>query len=329
VSPSAAALKSIYEPIQREIQAVEETLGRELAHENPFVTKLLTHSTKFQGKRARPAMLLHSAHILGEATDVHVALGAVVEMLHTATLVHDDVLDEAGVRRQVKTLNSVWGNEASILFGDYLFAKAYTLAAKLHNREANAVLSKTVEQLCVGELWQISTKFNVDIDEAQYLKIIEHKTGSLFSTSCRLGAVDNGAEPAQVDALARYGICVGTAFQIVDDCLDITGDEAEMGKSLGTDLDKGKLTLPVIKLLQELPPRERKPLQELLTSQDRVDERRDTVVRMLRERDLVTWSMRRAQDFVDEAKGLLRGFRDSVHVDSLIGLADFVLERRS
>jgi octaprenyl-diphosphate synthase len=329
LSPSAAALKSIYEPIQQEIQRVEDVLRRELAHENPFVTQLLTHSTKFQGKRARPAVLLHCAHILGEATDVHVALGAVVEMLHTATLVHDDVLDEALLRRQVKTLNNVWGNEASILFGDYLFAKAYTLAAKLHNREANAVLSRTVEQLCVGELWQISTKFNVDIDEAQYLKIIEHKTGSLFSTSCRLGAVDNGAEPAQVDALARYGICVGTAFQIVDDCLDITGDEAEMGKSLGTDLDKGKLTLPVIKLLQELPPRERKPLQELLTSQDRVDERRDTVVRMLRERDLVTWSMRRAQDFVDEAKGLLRGFRDSVHVDSLIGLADFVLERRS
>jgi octaprenyl-diphosphate synthase len=329
LSPSAAALKSIYEPIQQEIQRVEDVLRKELAHENPFVTQLLTHSTKFQGKRARPAVLLHCAHILGDATDVHVALGAVVEMLHTATLVHDDVLDEALLRRQVKTLNAGWGNEASILFGDYLFAKAYTLAAKLHNREANAVLSRTVEQLCVGELWQISTKFNVDIDEAQYLKIIEHKTGSLFSTSCRLGGVDNAADPAQVDALARYGTCVGTAFQIVDDCLDITGDEAEMGKSLGTDLDKGKLTLPVIKLLQELPPRERKPLQELLTSQDRVDERRDTVVRMLRERDLVTWSMRRAQDFVDEAKGLLRGFRDSVHVDSLIGLADFVLERRS
>ena len=328
MSPSAAALKSIYEPIQHEIQRVEETLQRELAHENPFVTQLLKHSTKFQGKRARPAVLLHSAHILGEATDVHIALGAVVEMLHTATLVHDDVLDEAGVRRQVKTLNNVWGNEASILFGDYLFAKAYTLAAKLHNREANTILSKTVEQLCVGELWQISTKFNVDIDEAQYYKIIEHKTGSLFSTACRLGAVGNGADPAQVDALARYGACVGIAFQIVDDCLDITGDEAEMGKSLGTDLDKGKLTLPVIKLLRDLAPRERKPLQDLLASHDRVEERRDVVCKLLRERDLVTWSMRRAQDFIDEAKGLLRGFRDSAHVESLLNLADFFLDRR-
>lgn len=328
MSPSAAALKSIYEPIQHEIQRVEDVLQRELAHENPFVTQLLKHSTKFQGKRARPALLLHCAHILGEATDVHVALGAVVEMLHTATLVHDDVLDEAQLRRQVKTLNNVWGNEASILFGDYLFAKAYTLAAKLHNRDANAILSKTVEQLCVGELWQISTKFNVDIDEAQYLKIIEHKTGSLFATSCRLGAVDNAADPAQVEALARFGTCIGTSFQIVDDCLDITGDEREMGKSLGTDLDKGKLTLPVIKLLRELPPRERQSVQELLAAGDRLEERRETIARLLRERDLVAWSMRRAADFVEEAKSLLRGFRDSVHVESLMSLADFFLDRR-
>ena len=122
---AAAALKSIYEPIQGEIDRFEETLARELAHDNPFVTQLLKHSTKFQGKRVRPALLLHSAHILGgEVTDVHISLSAVVEMLHTATLVHDDVLDEALIRRQVKTLNNVWGNEASILFGDYLFAKA-------------------------------------------------------------------------------------------------------------------------------------------------------------------------------------------------------------
>jgi octaprenyl-diphosphate synthase len=140
--------------------------------------------------------------------------------------------------------------------------------------------------------------------------------------------VGNGAEPAQVDALARYGACVGTAFQIVDDCLDITGDEAEMGKSLGTDLDKGKLTLPVIKLLRDLAPRERKPLQDLLASHDRVEERRETVVKLLLERDLVAWSLRRAQDFIDEAKGLLRGFRDSAHVESLLGLADFVVDRR-
>jgi octaprenyl-diphosphate synthase len=324
----AAALKSIYEPIQAEIDRFEATLERELAHENPFVTQLLKHSTKFQGKRVRPALLLHSAHILGgEVTDVHVQLSAVVEMLHTATLVHDDVLDEALIRRQVKTLNNVWGNEASILFGDYLFAKAYTLAAKIHNRDANLILAKTVEEMCVGELWQISTKFNFDMDEEQYCKVIYGKTGSLFATACRLGSVDSVAPAAQVDALANYGACFGTAFQIIDDCLDITGDESEMGKSLGTDLEKGKLTLPVIKLLRDLPAQERKKLQDLIVSRDGAD-KKSVVQKMIRERDILSYCTRRATEFVEDAKSGLRQLPDSLHVDALLSLADFVLERR-
>ena len=329
MSQAPPALRSIYEPIQDGIRGVEEVLRTELAHENPFVTALLEHSTRFAGKRVRPGLLLYSAHILGEARDVHVRLGAVVEMLHTATLVHDDVLDEASLRRQVKTLNDVWGNEASILFGDYLFAKAYTLAAKLHHREANMILARTVEEMCVGELWQISTKFNLDLSEEQYFKVIYGKTGSLFATSCRLGSVDNPADPAHVDALARYGSCIGTAFQIVDDCLDITGDEGEMGKSLGTDLEKGKLTLPVLKLLRDLGPRDRKPLEALLLDKARPDERRDTVVRLIREREILPWCLRRASEFVDEAKACLRGLRESVYTENLALLADFVVDRRT
>ena len=325
---AAAALKSIYEPIQGEIDRFEETLARELAHDNPFVTQLLKHSTKFQGKRVRPALLLHSAHILGgEVTDVHISLSAVVEMLHTATLVHDDVLDEALIRRQVKTLNNVWGNEASILFGDYLFAKAYTLAAKLHNRDANMILAKTVEEMCVGELWQISTKFNFDMDEDQYCKVIYGKTGSLFATACRLGSVDSVAPAAQVDALANYGACFGTAFQIIDDCLDITGDESEMGKSLGTDLEKGKLTLPVIKLLRDLPSRDRKELQDLIVSKNGAD-KKSVVLKMIRERDILSYCSRRATEFVEDAKSGLRQLPDSLHVEALLSLADFVLDRR-
>jgi len=326
---ASAALKSIYEPIQGEIDRVEETLRRELAHENPFVTMLLQHSTKFQGKRVRPALLLHCAHILGgEVSDLHVSLAAIVEMLHTATLVHDDVLDEALLRRQVKTLNNGWGNEASILFGDYLFAKAYTLAAKCHHREANLILAKTVEEMCVGELWQISTKFNFDLDEKQYLKVIFCKTGSLFATACRLGSVGSGAAPAHVDALANYGACIGTAFQIVDDCLDITGDEKEMGKSLGTDLEKGKLTLPVIKLLRDLPARERRDLQDLLSARDRAEEKRAVIHKMIRERDILPFCMKRATEFVEDARSGLRPLRDSIHVESLLNLADFIIDRR-
>jgi octaprenyl-diphosphate synthase len=312
---AGAALKGIYEPIQAEIERVEEVLRRELSNENPFVSQLIEHSTRFQGKRVRPALLLHGAHILGKVTDVHIALGAVVEMLHNATLVHDDVLDEAQLRRQEKTLNRVWGNEASILFGDYLFAKAYTLCAKLHNREANLILARTVEEMCVGELSQIATKFNCDIDEEQYLKVIRFKTASLFATACRLGSVGTGADPRTVDSLARYGECFGTAFQIVDDCLDLTGDESEVGKSLGTDLEKGKLTLPVLKLLRKLPARERRDLEKLISTPGA--EKRGVVHRLIQEHGLVAGSQRRAAEFVEEAKSCLREAGDSVHAQCL------------
>ena len=326
---AATALKNLYDPIQREIDRVEEELHRELSHPNPFVQQLLDHSTKFQGKRVRPALLLHCAHILGDVSDLHVSLGAVVEMLHNATLVHDDVLDDALVRRRVRTLNNVWGNEASILFGDYLFAKAYSLCAKLHNREANVILARTVEEMCVGELSQISTKFNFDMDEDLYLGVIRHKTASLFATACRLGSVGSGAAPSVVEGLASYGNAIGTAFQIVDDCLDLTGDEEEMGKSLGTDLEKGKLTLPVIKLLRDLNPDRRRDLQDLISSKGGADDRRTVVMRLIRENDILAYCLRRAAEFVEEAKAGLRGLRDSVHVESLHSLADFIVERRT
>jgi octaprenyl-diphosphate synthase len=326
---SAASLKSLYEPIQAEIERVEAELRRELRHENPFVTQLLDHSQRFQGKRVRPALLLHAALIQGGAVrDLHVSLAAVVEMLHTATLVHDDVLDEALLRRRVKTINNAWGNEASILFGDYLFAKAYTLAAKLHHREANTILARTVEDMCVGELWQISTKFNLDLDEAQYLQVIHAKTGALFATACRLGSVGSGAPAEAVEALSTFGSAFGTAFQIIDDCLDIAGDEGEMGKSLGTDLEKGKLTLPVIKLLRDAAPAERRELQEALSTPDDAGRRKTLVLSKIRERDVLPYCQRRAADFVDQAKASLRRFPESPSTECLLSLADFVLERR-
>jgi octaprenyl-diphosphate synthase len=329
LSQVSAALKDIYEPIQGEIDRVEEVLRQELAHDNPFVGQLLEHSTRFQGKRIRPALLLHCAHVLGGVTDLHIALGAAVEMIHNATLIHDDVLDEAHLRRQEKTLNHRWGNEASILFGDYLFARAYALCARIHNREANLILARTVEEMCVGELSQIALKFNFDIDEEQYHRVIRLKTASLFATACRLGGVGHRADPAAVEALSHYGTCIGTAFQIVDDCLDLTGDEREVGKSLGTDLEKGKLTLPVIQLLRQLSPGERQAVENLLAGRNGPADKRTEVLRLIRERDLIRQSLARAAALVEDGKNSLRKVPDSLYMGNLVSLADFVLQRRA
>jgi octaprenyl-diphosphate synthase len=326
---AAAALKSIYEPIQSEVDRFEETLQKELAHENPFVTQLLKHSTKFQGKRVRPALLLHAAHILGgEVTDVHIALSAVVEMLHTATLVHDDVLDEALLRRQVKTLNNVWGNEASILFGDYLFAKAYTLAAKIHNREANMILAKTVEEMCVGELWQISTKFNFDLDEEQYLKVIYHKTGSLFATGLPAWAASTAARPpagrgaSQLRRLLRHGVpdhrrLPGHHGRRARDG-QVARDRPREGQADASGHQAACATCP---------PRSARSSRTCSPPANGAD-KKTQVLKMIRERDILAYCNRRATEFIEDAKSGLRQLPDSLHVDALVNLADFVLDRR-
>ena len=240
-----------------------------------------------------------------------------------------DVLDEARIRRQEGTMNAVWGNEASVLFGDLLFAKAFTLCARLHNREANRILSQTVESMCIGELSQIGTKGNFNLDENEYLTIIRRKTADLFATACRLGSVGWETDKETVEALGRFGLAFGLAFQIIDDCLDIVGDEREVGKSLGTDLEKGKPTLPIIKMLRDLPPSKRKEMQEILAAG--VNGKKDFLLATLRERDAIGYAQQRAQRFLEEAKAELRAVpcRDPQLVENLVSLADFGLARRA
>lgn len=324
----ATALRNVYEAIQPELDRVEKLLRDELTCDNPFVEALIQHSNRFAGKRMRPAMLLNVAKICGGVRDIHVALAAVVEMLHSATLVHDDVLDEADLRRQVKTLNAVWGNEASVLFGDYIFAKAFTLCARLKSHEANTLLAQTTQDMCVGELSQISTRFDFTLDEPRYVEIIRRKTASLFGTACRLGTVGWEVDRDLVEALGRYGEHFGIAFQIIDDCLDLTGDEREVGKSLGTDLAKGKLTLPIIRLLQILPEAERQKMKEVLRAQDGTLEKRREILGHLKQRDILPYCLQRAEEHLALAKRCLQDLRDP-HAESLVTLADFALSRRA
>ena len=325
----SVTLKELYGPIQADIDRVEGLLQEELKSDNPFLASLVAHSQKFGGKRMRSAMLLYSARLCGGVTDVHVALAGVVELLHSATLVHDDVLDESHLRRQVETLNNRWGNETSILFGDYLFAKAFILCSRLNNHEANRILGRTAQDMCEGELSQIATKFDVTIDEGRYLRIIELKTARLFSTACRLGSVGWESDRAQVEALAACGLNFGIAFQIIDDVLDLTGEESEVGKSLGTDLSKGKLTLPVIRLLRSLPDRSRRELQDLIASPDGTAEKRRTIAGLLGERGILEGCLERARGFLAAARDGLDALGDSPDAAHLRELFSFALHRRS
>ena len=246
-------LAAVYAPITPYLQEAERIFATELASRFPFVQELVDHSADFRGKRLRPALVLLTAQACGGVRAEHPTLAAVVEMIHTATLVHDDILDEAEIRRHASTINAEWGNETAVLLGDYLFTHAFHLAASLESTLACRWIGRATNLVCEGEMQQVHNRGNIDLDEAAYFAIIRGKTAELTAVSCRLGAQYAGAGPEIVAAMDDYGRDLGVAFQIADDVLDLWGDESATGKSLGTDLEKQKLTLPVIRLLDTAP----------------------------------------------------------------------------
>src|SRR6516165_4528461 len=266
-------LADLFRPIRTELESAELIFQHELRSRFPSVQHLVDHCGDYQGKRLRPALLLLSAHACGSVTGAHPVLAAVVEMIHTATLVHDDVLDESMVRRHSATVNAEWGNETAVLLGDYPFTHAFHLAASLESTLACRLIGRATNRVCEGEMQQVHHRGNLDLDEASYFAIIEGKTAELTAVSCRLGAHYAGADEATIAALDRYGRNLGIAFHIADDVLDIWGEERTTGKSLGTDLEKQKLTLPVIRLLKLVDSKTAITVRDILTD-GRPDQRR-------------------------------------------------------
>ena len=228
-------------PSRRSFDQVEEILAGELSSDHPFVDRLVKYGVRLGGKRLRPALLLLSAQAAGPLRRDHVVLAAAVEMIHTATLIHDDVLDEATLRRHLDTVNARWNNETSVLLGDYLFTRAICLASSVEGTFACRAIGQATRTMCEGELRQVAGRGNYDLAEEEYLDIIADKTAALTACCCRLGAHYAGAEPGPGRPLARYGLHLGIAFQIADDLLDVLGDEATVGKSLGTDLVEAEI----------------------------------------------------------------------------------------
>jgi octaprenyl-diphosphate synthase len=261
---SERRLQAVYEPIAADLAAADAVFAQELASEAPHLRDLIAHLAAYRGKRLRPALLLLTAKACGNVTREHHILAAVVEMIHTATLVHDDVLDEASLRRHAPTVNARFGNQRSVLLGDMLFTHAFYLASTTGSTMACRIIGETTNRVCAGELHQIAEQGNLELDEAAYFDIISGKTAALTGCCAQLGALFSGATEAVVESLSRFGHDLGMAFQIADDVLDLVGNEALTGKSLGTDVEQRKLTLPLIYLLRRGRPDEVRRLQILL-----------------------------------------------------------------
>jgi octaprenyl-diphosphate synthase len=299
--PSASA--DLYTPIAQDLDEVERILAQTMRNGHAGVAGLLNHISHYRGKRLRPALLLFTARACGRVAPAHHVLGAVVEMIHTATLVHDDVLDGASVRRHVATVNAGWGNQTSILLGDYLFTHAFHLSATLGDARACRLIGEATNRVCEGELRQGLERGNLALTEADYYDIIEGKTAELIACCCQLGALFSGAAPAVVESLTRYGRALGMAFQIADDLLDLVGEERTTGKSLGTDLEQQKLTLPLIHLLQQVPAAQAVRLRQILCSPG--NHKREALRPYLAESDALEYAQHRAEGLAAQARAEL------------------------
>ncbi|HEY8666827.1 MAG TPA: polyprenyl synthetase family protein [Tepidisphaeraceae bacterium] len=320
-----SALASLVECIAPQLEAVDRLFHRELHGDLACVNTLVKHVSRFRGKMLRPTLVLLSGKACGELTDAHVTIATVVEMVHMATLVHDDVLDEAELRRKGATINHLRGNEAAVLLGDYLISHSYHLCSSLDSQFASRLIGRTTNEVCEGELLQIDNRNNIDLDEQTYLKIITRKTASLCGTCCLLGAKLAGADEETVEALRTFGLSVGTAFQIQDDILDIIGDQNTVGKTLGIDVEKGKMTLPMIHFLRTAPREHQQLLRSLLESREA--DKSERIRNLIVPSDSIQYARDRAAQLVEAAQAALAVLPDSEARRTLDIMAAFVVAR--
>lgn len=328
-------LLSVQDLLDRSMRRVELCFDHALRSDLPPVQRLISHLESYRGKMLRPALVVLSgmaaraAHPADDAvTDAHVTIAAVCEMIHMATLVHDDVLDEAELRRKGATINRLRGNETAVILGDYLFSSAYRLCSTLDSQQAALLIGQTGMTLCSGELLQLHHRENFSIDEPTYFEIVGRKTGSLISVACRLGAAQSGAPEPVARRFADFGIALGVAFQIQDDLLDLLGDQAVVGKPLQRDLELGKLTLPIIHHLGAASPARRARTLALLEDHGAFDgpSLRD-LLEALASTGSIAHAQGKATELVAQAKNLLAEIPASPAKSLLLVMADQVVSR--
>jgi len=308
------------------MQAVDAVIRKRLRSEVPLVSHVAEYIIAAGGKRMRPALLLLAAGASRYKGCYHHELAAVVEFIHTATLLHDDVVDESSLRRGRKTANAEFGNAASVLVGDFLYSRAFQMMVGVGNMKVMQVLADATNVIAEGEVLQLMNCRNADVEVEDYLRVIRYKTAKLFEASCRLGGM-LGNVPAEIETgLANYGMHLGTAFQIADDVLDYSGEEGDIGKHLGDDLAEGKPTLPLIHVIKNGSQTQSRMVREALEQGTR--EAFPEIIKVVKETGAMEVAMVAAEAEVVEANKSLAAIEDSQYKDALIQLAVFATARR-
>src|SRR5579862_6343281 len=319
-----ATAREVFDLLREDLVAIEQELGRDAASSVSTITEIAEYLREGGGKRIRPSVLLLAAHMLGFSGPSAIRLGTVVEMVHTATLVHDDIIDGADTRRGRPSANTKWGNEKCVLAGDWLYMQAFRVALEEQNLRVLELLIGLTQQMVEGELLQIQ-KLGKAVSEAEYYDLIFRKTACLFSTSMRLGAVLARAPEAQEEKLAAYGRAVGLSFQIVDDVLDLTATEEVLGKPVASDLREGKTTLAVIHAFDHGTAKERRSIQRVLDDRSFENVSRQEIQDILARNDSVAYARAAADRYAAQSRVALRSFPDSEFRRALLWVPDFVV----
>lgn len=311
--------------IGQELVAVDALFTKELRSDFACVSTLIKHVSRFRGKMLRPMLVLLSGQASGKLTQEHIVIATVAEMVHMATLVHDDVLDEAELRRKGATINHLRGNEAAVLLGDYLISHSYHLCASLDSQSASRAIARITNQICEGELLQIDNRNNLDLDEDTYYQIIRHKTAVLCAICCQLGAQYAQADEGTISRLQQFGMALGIAFQIQDDILDIVGQTDIVGKTLGIDIGKGKLTLPMIHFLKTAPQEHQTLLRTLLSGHE--PDQSEKIRNLILPSDAIDYARAAASQYANKACDSLSTLPNTPAHQLLCEIAQYAITR--
>ncbi len=320
-------LARLFEPIREDLERIEHEFARQLDSHVELIPKIGRYIQGSGGKRVRPAVLLMASRLAGYRGDLAVLYGSVVEFIHTATLVHDDIIDEADVRRGRLAVHSRWGSDVTVLLGDFLYIKSMALALTQNTLDVIRLLSDVTLRMIEGELYQLTKKGDVEITEEEHLEIIRRKTAYLFGGCAQIGGMLGQVGPERERALREYGFNLGIAFQLVDDLLDYTADESVLGKPVASDLREGKLTLPIIYLLQRADGRASDLVRQVVRERTLAPDDWRELAQLLADHRVIDAARRKAADFAALAGRQLEIFPPTPERAALMALADFVLAR--
>lgn len=325
VSSAVSGIDDIYTLIGDDLNAVNELIKKRLYSDVALINQLSNYIIYSGGKRLRPVLVLLTANALNYKGNQHINLAAIVEFIHTATLLHDDVVDDSGKRRGNETANAIWGNEAAVLVGDFLYSRAFQMMVDANSMRVMEILSDATNTIAEGEVLQLLNCNDPDTTEQKYMDVIHFKTAKLFEAAAQLGAVIANASPEVEFALAKYGMYLGTAFQLIDDVLDYSASSDEIGKNIGDDLAEGKPTLPLIRVMTTGTPAHVKVIRDAITEGGR--DNIDQVMDAIKSTDAIAYTARKAREEANKAIEMIATVPDSGYRSALMALAEFSVNR--